>query len=610
MKVAVLMTCYNRAETTFRFLRSLFAKGVGRLQPEVAVLAALLGGVLVQSLLFFARIPCTPYPMWASFGAVGLLLVVCDWRVFLRFVVLTAVVLGLTAFTFSYTGPDAVDYHFPQQILLREGWNPVYCSTIEQFDEMVGELEFHRIHALFLPNLNALCGAMVGLSTGLMVADSFLNYAVFLVLLRTAHRFAGFVWQTGSWASALFALCIAVQTKMTSFLSGQVDYLPYGTLAIVLFSAYMWYRGRERRELVLLCLALTVGALVKTTGLVCCGLVGTLLLLVSWRDRRIWLAAFGVLALVLIIGAHPLLTSSYHYKCPFYPTMSFSADYPVIDITNDFTGNADALSMGWLSRVAYAWVSPALVVAVKTALSHAPFAPEFTVVGGIEGYGTFFRMLLGLSVIAFCLSRKNAVTLLAALVFLLSNLAPVKYIGYGRYFPQIWLIPFLAVYNLMYASRFGDCRPPGTGVRAFRVGCGVALAFWVGFIGVRTVAFQGRLLRLEKLRQNGLKTIVNGHGEKLPVPMRRSLPVHYRALCGGVCLTGEQKGSQPLYGELNGVGKIIVSADSRVNADLMEWDQRYPIVDDWRSFVGFGWASAYSDLPEIIRSGQKGGIVK
>ena len=89
------MTCYNRAETTFRFLRSLFAKGVGRLQPEVAVLAALLGGVLVQSLLFFARIPCTPYPMWDSFGAVGLLLVVCDWRVFLRFVVLTAAMLSL-----------------------------------------------------------------------------------------------------------------------------------------------------------------------------------------------------------------------------------------------------------------------------------------------------------------------------------------------------------------------------------------------------------------------------------------------------------------------------------------------------------------------------------
>ena len=583
---------------------------VGLLQPEVSVLVALLGGLLVQSLLFLVRIPCTPYPMWVSFGAVGLLLAVCDRRGFLRFVVLTAVVLGLTAFTYSYTGPDAVGYHFPQQILLREGWNPIYCSTIGQFDAIVGEFEFSRIHALFLPNLNALCGALMGLSTGLMVADSFLNYCIFLVLLRVAYRFAGFVWQSGSWASALFALCIAVQTKITSFLVGQVDYLPYGTLAVALFSAYMWYRGRERRELVLLCLALTVGALVKTTGLVCCGLVGMLLLLAAWRDRRIWIAAFVVLALVLIIGAHPLLTSSYHYKCPFYPTMSFSADIPAIDITDDFTGNADALGMGWLSRVAYAWVSPVLVVAVKSALSHAPFAPEFSVAGGVGGHGTFFRILLGLSVIAFCLSRKTAVTFLAAFVFLLSNLAPVKYIGYGRYFPQIWLIPFLAAYNLMYASRFGGWRLPGTNVPAFRVGCGAVLACWVAFVGVRTVAYQGRMLRLEKLRQGGLKTIANGSRESLPEPMRRSLPVHYRALCGGVTLAGERRGAQPLYGELNGVGKIVVSADPRVNEVVAEWDRRYPVVENWRSLAGFGWTTAYSDLPEIVRSGKKGGIVK
>lgn len=57
--------------------------------------------------------------------------------------------------------------------------------------------------------------------------------------------------------------------------------------------------------------------------------------------------------------------------------MTFDPRVEIRDITADFTGNADALSMGFLSRVVYAWVSPGLAVKGCAWLSESPLAPTF-----------------------------------------------------------------------------------------------------------------------------------------------------------------------------------------------------------------------------------------
>ena len=112
---------------------------------DVALLLALLLGVFIQGCLFLVGIACSPWPMWISFSAVAIILAISDRRKALAFCALVRACLFLTAFSYSYTGADTMDYHFPMQDLLRRGWNPVRVATIEDFHQLLGGLTVSEI---------------------------------------------------------------------------------------------------------------------------------------------------------------------------------------------------------------------------------------------------------------------------------------------------------------------------------------------------------------------------------------------------------------------------------------------------------------------------------
>jgi hypothetical protein len=160
--------------------------------------------------------------------------------------------------------------------------------------------------------------------------------------------------------------------------------------------------------------------------------------------------------------------------------------------------------MGYLSRICYAWVSPKLTVAVIRLLHGNPdFSPCFDVAGGVEGLGTCFRILLMASVALLLVARKNLITWLCVIVFVSSNFAPLRYIGYNRYFPQIWMLFPLAAMNFVYTTKDKFVSPR---MKCLRAGVAVLLAIALGGVAglssLRTLAYQGRMLVQESFRQN------------------------------------------------------------------------------------------------------------
>lgn len=458
---------------------------------------------------FFFGVPCGPVPMWVAFGGGSLLALFHSWRRLFAYWGWTACFLVLTAFTFSYTGTDALNYHFPMQHLIRAGWNPLFDSTLEKFSAIADLGGCSVYHTLFLPKGSALVGAFVASSTGLWTGDAYLGYVLIYLLFVTAARFYNrFFPNVGVLGGrCVFAAALAFSSKITSFLAGQVDYTAYAAFCTALLSLWMLRKSVTAHDTAIFFMAALFCALSKSTGLM---LSALLIALGCWLCRRSpiyrW-AAVGWAAAFLVTGATPYLSSWIQYGSPVYPELTFAPNIEPVDITADFTGNADALSMGYLSRIVYAWISPSLAVYLGGMVSGNPdFSPVFAVAGGVAGMGTAFRIMLFGSAVALALSKKNSVFWLCLFVFAVSNLAPLKYIGYNRYFPQIWIIPFLAGFNLLsnplpwirrYVYRWG------------RVVCIVGMAALTSLTLVRTVAYQGRMMVLEAARQQQLERLRN-----------------------------------------------------------------------------------------------------
>lgn len=418
---------------------------------DCGALGIILTAVFFGSIGFLVGSSLSPWYLWGALGVVLPYVFVkspksCAWVV-----VLLMGVWVFTAYTFAYTGVDAVFYHVPTQLLLKKGWNPVAVSTCERFFASVENIAWFRpYHVLFLPHFNALAGAIVAMGTGLWLGDPFLNYLLFVVLFNVARRFSGQIWGCSPCASFAFAVAVTFSPKASSFLAGQVDYIVYATFFIACFAGFLAYREGLKRDWFLLFAAMAIGALSKNNGIFSGGFAFLGCLWPMRKNKMFWIGFVLTVIYCLIVGASPYLTNWINYGSPFYPNHTFRSGVEVIDLTEDFVGNVDAESMGYFARVAYAWVSPILTVKVLSWLRGCAFEPEFYVSAGVAGSGSGMRLMLLLGVVALAFSKKGFVTALCIGVFLLSNFAPVKYIGYARYFPWIWGVPILALYQFAY----------------------------------------------------------------------------------------------------------------------------------------------------------------
>lgn len=300
-----------------------------------------------------------------------------------------------------------------------------------------------------------------------------------------------------------------------------------------------------------------------------------------------------------MIGASPYVTSSVNYKSPFYPALSLSAKYPAIDLTGDFNGNADAMEMGYLARTSYAWFSKSLTEKVCSILYGKPdFAPEFYVCRGCEGFGAFFRVSMVASLVALALSKKNLATCICLYLVATTFLAPLKYIGFARYFLQIWAVPVVAMFN------FASC--PKARFRRIRFAAPVLPVLAAAFCFLRTLAMYGRTIAIEAARQDEIGRLAkispvwrtDGIAEDSYTLSRRLhiAGIEYdldasRAPSDGECptLSYSRKHMWISIDDAYGAGEAIYN--------------EYPIADSPKALLEFPWRKAYSNFPSPLWSG-------
>lgn len=504
-----------------------------------------------------------------------------------------AIILLLTTYTFSYTGTDASAYHLPMQRLLIEGWNPIFDSSLEKFNALIlNKGLLSPYHTLFLPKVSALCGAIVAKGTGLWCADAFLGYTLILTLFCTSIRFSKCLWQCSSFAAFLFACCITCSTKITSFLAGQVDYTAYAGFMIATFGCVMWQTTSTWRDLVTFGIGLLICMLAKTTGFLCGFLLLGLGLFTGWRKHSYYWFLVIMIGSVFIIGAAPLLTAWIQYGSPFYPSMTFSPTIQPIDITSDFIGNADGERMGYLARIVYAWFSQTLAIKGCAWWYDTPtFQPEFYVVAGVGGLGTWFRLMVVGSLFALACSKKNAIFWLSLFILLTANIAPLKYIGYNRYFPQMWALPFLAIYNLLYACQWKRLTPLLTRARPILF---VGLSLLLLPILMRTLAYQARSLAIEGQRQALLKRCTAS--EYAIAKNADTFTLRNRARLAGITFTSKEN-IEAL--KINRT-QLLIGKPLEVDAVSTYVAHAFPICDTPRQLLTFHWLAFFNTFPHPL----------
>lgn len=391
-------------------------------------------------------------------------------------------------------------------------------------------------------------------------------------------------------------------TKVTSVLSGYVDYATYATFCMAAFALVLFARDRAWPDLATFAAALCLCVTTKSTALLGCGLLVAASVPLLARRTGYGRALLAAGLLTAVIGASPFLTSWIQYGSPVYPYQTFDPKAVTFDMTgDDFAFNADAAGMGRLARLCYAWLSPGLTVAAIRLLTGNPgFSPSFSGCGGAEvsGPGLWFNALLLASFLLLAASPKNRVTGLCAVIFATACLVPLNVIGYARYVPQLWMIFPLAVLN--FASAPGNAAA-GRRLRLLRravvVLSAAVLAALAGLSLLRTLAFQGRMLVEERLRQNLIASF----------PADR--PV--RVSAGGYRFTNVQRFRQAgrtLVKAADGEADTVLEPETalprfdthpEIRADL---DARFPLCNGVRSlFVTFRWADVFRNLPRPLR---------
>ena len=564
---------------------------------EFLGLATMLLPALMASVGFFFGKTVSPVYFWSAVAILTCAAFLVGWRRGLSYLALLAACTVLTMYTFSYVVYDAENYHFPMQYLLHHGWNPVFDSTIEKFNALVVNMHFGRYHALFLPKFGELCGAIVASAFGLFVGDGFLGYVLSVCLFTMSLRFAKRFWLCGSLLGCLFAFGMTITFITNSFLDGYVDFQVYAAFCLAMLSIALYVREKGLADLVLFVVSTCICIALKTPGILCAGFIIIGMMPLLYRRISYWRAVFAIGILVAVVGASPLLTNWIQYGSPFYPSMTFNPSVAPIDITSDFTGNADALSMGYLSRICYAWVSPKLTVeAIRLLRGDSGFNPVFVVARGCEGFGLCFSFMLLTGFVSLAVSRKNLITWLCVIIFVSSNFVPLKYIGYGRYFPQILAIFPLAALNFICTTK-NSWR--GRNIRFFRCAFVSALAFAIvglsGFLFVRMLSYQGRMIVQEHFRQELLNSFTSGSSVRVEPRDYRFVNVCRFKLVDVQLVESKDGDSDTVF--RRDCWLPCQNSHPEVYDDLCE---RFPYCNLKALFYKFHWLDVFANLPHVL----------
>ena len=449
-----------------------FVAGVmrrGMFPLPVALLAWPTLTVLFASVGFLLGGAVSGWHAAAGFAGAALLALVGGggWRVGAKrvgwLIVAAAAVFALDQSFVLFSWWDAQAYHVFASKLLLDGWNPVFDATREAMLAATGAdpATFNSYHVAYLPRGGWVWGAATAALTGNLESGDTLILIAAVALCAVAWRVTPLLFGGGRWKRWLFAsLALLSPGVVASAFCFAQDGALYALLMTYLLAACAYRKTGRTAWLGVLAMAPVLGCNLKFTGAVSFALSAVVFTLpLAWgalrqgRARAFWkwvaANAAGFL-LALAVGFSPYLTNWANHGGPFYPEHSFSKDEPLPAMTADFDLlNDDAAAMGYLGRVTNAYLSKWLAHRYyEWKLGKKPFNPVFHL-DQVSGLGTGFRIVMCLTLLTLCLTRRCGTPWLLVAILLTSFLQPTKTMGYVRYVPQLWMFPVLVAFNAM-----------------------------------------------------------------------------------------------------------------------------------------------------------------
>ena len=362
----------------------------------------------------------------------------------------------VTAYTFTYVHWDASVCHFPMAQAMVEGWNPVLAATGEGLKAAL-KTPCNFDHILCAPKIGAISSAIVSKGTNLFTAAMFLPCCLFIALFSLSYRFAVEEFKCSKFCGALFATCVFLPVQLLNYLMyGTVDSIKFASALASVFALLTWWRSRSAKDGVMFWLCLSTCSVSKTAGFGIWLILGGIACVAGLKQRLFRRLALCSVVFFLLVGASPYITQWIHGGSPFYPAHSFVQERPTKDLTGDFISsrNGDARDMGYIGRVVHAWFSQDLAKKCTGLwLGREKYEPVFGWPTA-NGYGDNFATLMCLSLLLLPCVKNRKVAAFFAIVFLMDNLTPAKYLGFCRYFPEMYAIPFVTFMGAIYCPRW------------------------------------------------------------------------------------------------------------------------------------------------------------
>lgn len=433
--------------------------------------------ILFGSIGFLCNCALHPLAWWLGFF--GALLLALIGGVSLKeglkrmgwFVLTLSLVFLLDQSFIFFSWWDTQAYHIPAAHFLTQGWNPIFDSTSEALIEYTGANpeSFNLFHVAYLPRAGWIWNALCYFFTGNSEAGDTLTFICAIALASLTWRITPIFFGPKKWKRYLFtAMTILSPGIYVSLFCGAHDGALYALLLIFMFAACAYRKTGATEWVGYLILAPIIGSNLKFTGLInflITAFVFTLPILWSVikgkrRPHKFWkwiVATTLGFSFALLVGISPYLTNWVNKGGPFYPEQTFSKDIPTLQMTEDFNlCNTDAKELNYFTRMTRAYFSRSLTDAYyqhkinREGDGHL-FNPIFHL-DQVDGLGRAFRMVMCLTLVILCFTRRCTTPWLLISLTLTSFIVPTKMMGYVRYVPQLWAVPMIIAFNAMTAN--------------------------------------------------------------------------------------------------------------------------------------------------------------
>lgn len=427
---------------------------------EPFLLLQLLTGYILASVCFLFGVSLASWQLWASMAIAFAAAFVCSRRAFVQVLAVNALVFALTLYTFTYVHIDASICHLPVTHFMQDGWNPVRESSIEAVRARFAARGFEDVslftvlHVIACPKFPQILAAQMQSAAGLFTALGYPIWIMCFTLCAVAFRFALSVWNASRPMATAFAVLVASNYIIAenSFF-GLVDYVTYASIAVSALSVAMWSKTKSPVDLAVFFAGAVIAVSSKFNSLACVALLLAFAAVQGRRERQMRSALLLFFASLAVFCIVPYWTSAWCHGSPFYPAHSFRSGVPLMDLTEDFIGNADASRMGYVARMVYAWVSRALAEwGCRLWYSLDSFAPRWEYDFLASGENPLFCAVFWGGAVLSLLFNRNRVTLLGWVMLAAFFALPVKYIGYSRYVSYVFFVAALFWFNVLAGS--------------------------------------------------------------------------------------------------------------------------------------------------------------